>query len=299
MAEPLSALAYGVPRPRTRGAAMVAALRPRQWTKNLLLFAGIVFAAELGDASRWAGALAAFAAYCAASSAAYLLNDVRDATADRLHPVKRSRPVAGGEVAPGVALGGAAGLATLALALATVLGTGSLVCMAAFLALQGAYSLWLKSVELLDVLTIAGLFVLRAVAGAVAVDVRISPWLLLCTFLLALFLALAKRRAELEHEDVRARSTLSGYSARALDRLLGVVAVATVAAYTAYTLSAHDAPWILATVPLVVFGLVRYLRLLRRRGLGEEPEAVLVTDLPILVTVAVWATACAVVVAFG
>jgi 4-hydroxybenzoate polyprenyltransferase len=298
VAEPLTA-PIGLTGSRTRPAALVAALRPRQWTKNLLLFAGIVFAAELGDGHRWLEALAAFVAYCAASSAAYLLNDVRDAASDRLHPAKRTRPVAAGRLSAGAALVAAGVLALSALALTAGLGAASLACMAAFLVLQGAYSLWLKSVGLVDVLTIAALFVLRAAAGAIAVDVRISPWLLVCTFLLALFLALAKRRAELRLGDVGARPALAGYSAVLLDRLLALVAVVTVVAYAAYTVTAHDSPLIVATVPLVAFGLVRYLRLLRTRGLGEEPEAVLVTDLPILVTVAVWAAACAVAVAFG
>jgi 4-hydroxybenzoate polyprenyltransferase len=273
-------------------------MRPRQWTKNLLLFAGIVFAAELGDGGRWLEAVAAFVAYCAASSAAYLVNDVRDAAADRLHPVKRARPVASGRVSPGVALGTAAVLALLAVAIGAVLGVASLACLLAFLALQGAYSLWLKSVELVDVLAIAVLFVLRAAAGAIAVDVRISPWLLVCTFLLALFLGLAKRRAELRL-DVDARPALAGYSADVLDRLLTIVALVTVVVYTAYTIVAYDSLLLVATVPLVGFGLVRYLRLLRAEGVGEEPEAVLVTDLPILLTVAVWAAACAVAIAFG
>lgn len=298
MAEPLSA-PVGLTGSRSRPSALVAALRPRQWTKNLLLFAGIIFAAELGDGQRWLEATAAFVAYCAASSAAYLVNDVRDAASDRLHPVKRTRPVASGRVSPGAAVGVAAALALVALGITAVLGAGSLACMAAFLALQGAYSLWLKSVELVDVLAIAALFVLRAAAGAIAVDVRISPWLLVCTFLLASFLALAKRRAELQLGEVGARPALAGYSARLLDRLLGVVAVVTIAVYGAYTVTAYDSLLLVATSPLVAFGLVRYLRLLRTHGLGEEPEAVLVTDLPILVTVAVWAAACAVAVAFG
>jgi decaprenyl-phosphate phosphoribosyltransferase len=299
VAEPLTAPVVGLRGTRTGLAAIVAALRPRQWTKNLLLFAGIVFAAELGDGDRWVAAIAAFVAYCAASSAAYHVNDVRHAASDRLHPVKQTRPIASGRVSPAAALRVAAGLTGLALLVTAVLGPASLACMAAFLALQGAYSLWLKSVELVDVLAIAGLFVLRAAAGAIAVDVRISPWLLVCTFLLALFLALAKRRAELRLGEVRARPALAGYSADALDRLLTGVAFAAVVAYTAYTLTAHDSRWIVGTVPLVAFGLGRYLRLLRTRGLGEEPEAVLVTDLPILVTVAVWAAACAVAVALG
>lgn len=298
MAEPLIA-PVGLSRPRTGPSALVAALRPRQWTKNLLLFAGIVFAAELGDGQRWIEAIAAFVAYCAASSAAYLVNDVRDAASDRVHPAKRRRPVASGRLSPAVALGTAGVLALLALAVTAGLGAASLGCMVAFLALQGAYSLWLKSVELLDVLAIASLFVLRAAAGAIAVDVRISPWLLVCTFLLALFLALAKRRAELRHGEVETRPALAGYSAGVLDRLLGAVAGVTVLAYAAYTVTAYDSLLLVATVPLVAFGLVRYLRLLRTRGLGEEPEAVLVSDLPILVTVALWAAACAVAVAIG
>jgi 4-hydroxybenzoate polyprenyltransferase len=298
VAEPLSARTFDLPRRRTRASAVVVALRPRQWTKNLLLFAGIVFAAELGDGGRWLEAVAAFVAYCAASSAAYLVNDVRDAAADRLHPVKRMRPVASGRVSPGVALCAAAGLALVAVAIAAVLGAATLACLLAFLALQGAYSLWLKSVELVDVLAIAVLFVLRAAAGAIAVDVRISPWLLVCTFLLALFLGLAKRRAELRL-DVDARPALAGYSADVLDRLLTIVALVTVVVYTAYTIVAYDSLLLVATVPLVGFGLVRYLRLLRAEGVGEEPEAVLVTDLPILLTVAVWAAACAVAIAFG
>jgi 4-hydroxybenzoate polyprenyltransferase len=284
---------------RTGPGALVAALRPRQWTKNLLLFAGILFAAELGDAGRWVAAVTAFVAYCAASSAAYLVNDVRDAASDRLHPVKASRPVASGRVSPAVALGAAAALSLLALALTAALGPASLACILAFLALQSAYSLGLKAVEHVDVLVIAALFVLRAAAGAIAVDVRISPWLLVCTFLLALFLALAKRRAELRLGGARARPALAGYSAAALDRLLGVVAVTTVGVYAAYTVSAYDSLLLVATVPLVAFGLGRYRRLLRTRGVGEEPEAVLVTDLPILLTVAGWAATCAVAVALG
>ena len=297
MAEPAAVLE--LPRRRSPGVAALVAMRPRQWTKNLLLFAGIIFAAKLGDPARWAAAVAAFVAYCAASSAAYLVNDVRDAESDRLHPVKRSRPIARGELSPRAACVLAAALALVALALAGALGPPSLACLAAFVALQAAYSLGLKTFELVDVLAIAGLFVLRASAGAIAVDVRISEWLLLCTFLLALFVALGKRRAELGLDGVHARPALDGYSVALVDQLLAIVAAATIAAYTGYALAAHDTRWLVATVPLVVYGLFRYLLLLHRRGLGEEPETLLVEDLPLLVTVAVWAAACAVILAFG
>ena len=297
MAEPAAVLE--LPRRRSPAAAALVAMRPRQWTKNLLLFAGIIFAAKLGDPARWAAAVTAFVAYCAASSAAYLVNDVRDAESDRLHPVKRSRPIARGELSPRAACVLAAALALAALTLAGALGPPSLACLAAFVALQAAYSLGLKTFELVDVLAIAGLFVLRASAGAIAVDVRISEWLLLCTFLLALFVALGKRRAELGLDGVHARPALDGYSVVLVDQLLAIVAAATIAAYTGYALAAHDTRWLVATVPLVVYGLFRYLLLLHRRGLGEEPETLLVEDLPLLVTVAVWAAACAVILAFG
>jgi 4-hydroxybenzoate polyprenyltransferase len=297
MAEPAAVLE--LPRRRSPAAAALVAMRPRQWTKNLLLFAGIIFAAKLGDPARWLAAVTAFVAYCAASSAAYLVNDVRDAESDRLHPVKRARPIARGELSPQVALALAGALALAAVVLAGMLGPMSLACLAAFVALQAAYSLGLKAFELVDVLAIAGLFVLRASAGAIAVDVRISEWLLLCTFLLALFVALGKRRAELGLDGVRARPALDGYSVALVDQLLGIVAAATIAAYTGYALAAHDTRWLVATVPLVVYGLFRYLLLLHRRGLGEEPESLLVEDLPLLITVAVWAAACAVILAFG
>jgi 4-hydroxybenzoate polyprenyltransferase len=297
MAEPAAVLE--LPRRRSPAAAALVAMRPRQWTKNLLLFAGIIFAAQLGDPSRWAAAVTAFVAYCAASSAAYLVNDVRDAESDRLHPVKRARPMARGELSPRAALALAGALALAAFALIGALGPLSLACLAAFVALQAAYSLGLKTFELVDVLAIAGLFVLRASAGAIAVDVRISEWLLLCTFLLALFVALGKRRAELGLDGVHARPALDGNRAALVDQLLGIVAAATIAAYTGYALAAHDTRWLVATVPLVVYGLFRYLLLLHRRGLGEEPESLLVEDLPLLVTVAVWAGACAVILAFG
>jgi 4-hydroxybenzoate polyprenyltransferase len=297
--EAAQATVVELPARRSAARAVWVALRPRQWTKNLLLFAGILFAAELGDAGRWAAAVTAFVAYCAASSASYLVNDVRDVDSDRVHPIKRARPVARGELSQRSALALAGTLALLALALAAALGPLSLACLVGFLALQASYSLRLKAIELLDVIAIAGLFVLRASAGAIAVDVRISEWLLLCTFLLALFLALGKRRAELALEGARARPVLAAYAPALVDQLLAIVAAATIGAYSAYALTAHESAWLVATVPFVVYGLFRYLLLLHRRGLGEEPDALLVEDVPLLVTVAVWAATCAIILALG
>jgi 4-hydroxybenzoate polyprenyltransferase len=285
---------------RTLARAALTALRPRQWTKNLLLFAGLIFAAKVGDATRWGEAIAAFAAYSAASSAAYLANDVRDAADDREHPTKRLRPVASGELPARAALSLAAVLAAAALATAALLGPWSAAFMVGFLALQAAYTGGLKRIVLIDVLAIAGVFVLRAAAGAQAVDVRISPWLLICTGLLALFLALGKRRAELVlvgAEGTPGRAVLQGYSLALVDQLVTVVAASTVIAYSLYTFTARESNAMMVTVPFVVYGVFRYLLLLHRHGLGEEPENVLLTDVPLLVTIAAWATTCAVILA--
>jgi 4-hydroxybenzoate polyprenyltransferase len=280
-----------LPQRRSPVRAALVAMRPRQWSKNLLVFAGLVFAAKLGDASRWVEALAAFAAYCAISSAAYLVNDVRDREDDRLHPVKRARPIARGELSVRAALGLATALAAVALALVVALGPVSVAFLLAFAALQAGYTLALKHIVLLDVLAIGALFVIRAAAGAAAVDVRISPWLLLCTALLALFLALAKRRGELVLVGARqapGRPVLEGYSLELVDQLVAIVASSTVLAYSVYTLTARDSKALLATVPFVIFGVFRYLLLVHRDDVGEEPEQVLLTDVPIILAVAGW-----------
>jgi 4-hydroxybenzoate polyprenyltransferase len=289
-----------LPQRRSLPRAAFVALRPRQWTKNLLLFAGIIFAAKLGDLSRWGEAFAAFAAYCAASSASYLVNDVCDAPNDRLHPVKRARPIARGELSPRTAEVLAALLIFCAVLLAAPLGIASILFLCTFFALQAAYTLLLKHVVLLDVMTIGGLFVVRAAAGAAAVEVRISPWLLLCTALLALFLALAKRRGELVlvgAEATPGRPVLEGYSLALVDQLVTVVAASTVISYCLYTFTARDSKAMMVTIPFVVFGVFRYLLLMHRRDLGEEPEEVLLRDLPILICIAGWAASAAVILA--
>jgi 4-hydroxybenzoate polyprenyltransferase len=300
MTAPQRAEVTALPRPRPTLTATAVALRPRQWSKNLLVFAGIVFAAKLGDATRWGEAVAAFAAYCALSSAAYLVNDVRDREHDRRHPVKRERPVARGELSTRAAVGIAAGLGAIALGLAGWLGLASLGLALGFVGLQLAYSFGLKHVVLVDVLAIGGLFVIRAAAGAEAVDVRISPWLLLCTALLALFLALAKRRGELVLVGARetpGRPVLEGYSLELVDQLVSVVAASTVIAYSLYTFTARDSKALMVTIPFVIFGVFRYLLLIHRDDLGEEPEHVLLTDWPILADVCAWIGTAAVILA--
>jgi 4-hydroxybenzoate polyprenyltransferase len=286
-----------LPERRSPLRAALVALRPRQWTKNLLLFAGIVFAAKIGDWTRWGEAGVAFAAYCAGSSAAYLVNDVRDADNDRQHPLKRSRPIARGELSKKQALALAGALAGLALLLVAPLGLVSLGFLAGFFVLQAAYSLRLKHAVLIDVLAIAILFVIRSAAGAAAVDVRISPWLLVCTALLALFLALAKRRGELVAAG-DSRPVLEGYSTAFVDQLIAITVACTIAAYSVYAITAHT-PAMALTIPFVVFGLFRYLLLIHRHDLGEEPENVLLTDRPLLAAIALWVVTAGAVLALS
>ncbi len=280
----------GFPAPRGVALGALAALRPRQWTKNLLLFAGLIFAEHYGQPLAWARALVIAVAYCAASSSAYLVNDVLDREHDRHHPTKRFRPIARGELSPTAALLTAAALLAGGLAVAAALGTASLEFLVAFAALQGAYSFGLKRVVGIDVLVIAGLFVIRAAAGAAAVGVRISPWLLACTALLALFLALSKRRSELglvARTQTPGRPVLAGYSRAVIDPLAVIAATAAGLAYAVYTVNGSpDSPQMAVTIPFVWFGIARYLYLVARRDLGEEPEQVLLTDRLILGSVA-------------
>jgi len=273
-----------LPGRRSAARALLVSLRPAQWSKNLLVFAGIVFAARLDDPLRWVWAVAAFGAYCAASSAAYLVNDVRDADEDRRHATKRTRPVARGELSAQAALWVAGVLFLCAFALVAPLGIVTVGILASFVALQLLYTLGLKHLVLLDVFAIAALFVVRATAGAEAVEVPISPWLLVCTALLALFLALGKRRGEL----AAGVPVPDGYSPALVDQLVSVVAASTVIAYSLYTFTAHSTA-MMATIPFVLYGVFRYLLLVHRDDLGEEPEQVLLTDRPILATVALWA----------
>lgn len=281
--------------PHTRLHPFVSMLRPRQYTKNLLALAGLVFAGKAAEIHVWPRAALVFLVYCAASSAGYIYNDLRDLADDRLHPVKRHRALASKRVSIGAAFAAAGALVACALAGAAVLGTTSFACVVGFLAIQAAYSWRLKRVPFLDIALIAALFELRAIAGAEAIDVRISGWLLACTPLLAGFLALGKRRAELRlvrDGSVPGRAVLRSYSVPLLDRALVLAAGASAVAYAAYAV-VGPTPRLVATVPLVLLGLARYLVLLYRRGHGEEPESTLLSDPLLLATVAVWAFACA------
>jgi len=273
------------------------ALRPAQWSKNAVLLAGVVFAHRLGDVQSLVTALVAVLAFSLVSSGVYLINDVHDASQDRLHPTKRLRPVARGAISSSSALGVGTCLILLGGFIAVLNRPLFLVTVLAYVLLMLAYSVVLKRVVLLDVFVIAAGFVLRAVAGAVAVSVPISSWLLLCTMLLALFLGFCKRRNEiaiLGGEASRHRASLDVYSFRLLDQLIAATAGATIVAYSIYTFDARAVPdnnSMMLTIPFVVFALFRYLLLVYRRGQGGSPEWMLFRDLPLLGAIAGWGCA--------
>lgn len=288
------------PRPAARRrptfSLLAISLRPEQWTKNLLLFAGLIFGGRLLEAPAVLAAGAAFAIFCALSSAIYLFNDVWDRDADRRHPLKQARPIAAGALAAPTALLAAAVLAAVALAAAFLIGAALGTAAAGYTFLLLLYSTGLKHVVIIDVLTIAGGFVLRAVAGALAVNVPIGPWLLSCTTLLALFLALSKRRHELILLGEGAadhRRILEEYSPYLLDQMISVVTASTLIAYTVFATSTDTAqrlgtPRLGLTIPFVLYGIFRYLYLVHQKRGGGSPAALLVTDRPLLACVALW-----------
>ncbi|MFC1452211.1 decaprenyl-phosphate phosphoribosyltransferase [Verrucomicrobiota bacterium] len=275
---------------------IVRSLRPKQWTKNAVVLAAFFFAfwdrrQDLPLFSSLLRVIPAAALFCALSSGIYVMNDIKDLEDDRKHPVKRHRPIAAGKISIP-----AAWTLVIVLLVCSAIGARALserftVVIGAYVAVQMIYSFGLKRIALLDVLVIAGGFVLRAIAGAVVLDVYISAWLLLCTFLLALFLALCKRRHEkilFSDGAAESRASLEEYDERLLDQLIAVVASATIVCYAIYTLS----PGTVAkfgteslgfTIPFVVFGIFRYMDLAYRHRKGGRPEQILLTDPPLLV----------------
>ena len=244
---------------------LLRALRPLQWTKNALVLAALVFAEQLFRLEPALRGVLAAAVFCAVSGAVYLLNDLRDIAADRVHPKKRHRPIAAGLVSPARAGAAAVLLVAAAVLGAGLLGAGFLAVVLGYVALMVAYSYGLKRLAILDVFAIAAGFVLRAAGGAVAIDVPVSPWLYVCTMLLALFLGFGKRRHELTSLAGAAaahRANLAAYSVPLLDQLIGVVASATVMAYAFYTFDAPNVPGnhaMMLTVPFVLYAIFRYL----------------------------------------
>ena len=278
-------------------------MRPEQWTKNLFVFAGVLFGGRLLEPDALGLAAATFVIFCALSGAVYLFNDWADRDADTQHPLKRMRPIASGQLAPGTALVAAGLLVASGLTAATALRPALGLTAAAYVALLLLYSVALKHLVIVDVLTISAGFVLRASAGAVAVSVPIGYWLLVCTTLLALFLGFSKRRHELTILGEGAtghRRILEEYSPYLLDQMIAVVTASTLIAYSMFATSTETAlrlgtTRLGVTIPFVLYGIFRYLYLVHQKRGGGNPAALLVTDRPLLLCVTLWAISVAVI----
>ena len=281
--------------------ALLQALRPKQWTKNLLVFAGVVFSQHAGDPAMLLRAVGGFVAFSLLASAVYVVNDLKDVDVDRLHPKKRHRPIASGALSPTVAWTIVPVLLVAVTALCSWLGFGFMLVLAAYLASNVAYSFGLKHQVILDVFLIASGFVLRAVAGVellkpVAPETQLSAWLLVCTFFGALFLASSKRRRELTNAGTLAadqRAVLATYTPELLDRMLTIAAACTLMSYALYTIwpatvAKFGTELLIVTVPVVAYGVFRYLHLVRVSETSEDPSLVLLADRPIQLTVLVY-----------
>lgn len=277
---------------------ILRSMRPHQWTKNLVLFAAILFALRADDPRLLGLTFVGFAAFCVLSGWVYLLNDIKDREKDRLHPTKRERPIASGRLSVGAARVALVVLLVVGLGTAAWLGRSFFVVSASFLVLNVLYSFVLRSKVLLDVIAIASGFVLRALAGAEVLigagePVRISPWLLMCTFFLSLFLGLGKRRHELLAVSHEHRRSLRSYSVELVDRLTTITIAVTILCYSIYTIwpetvENFGTENLVFTIPFVFYGLGRYLYLVLQEDKGGDPSEMLLTDRSILLTVLLW-----------
>lgn len=286
--------------------ALVTALRPKQWLKNLFVFAPAIFANTLFEERTIERVSAAFLVFCAVASATYLLNDVLDRESDRQHPVKRLRPIASGRLSPAAALALAGVLATGGIAAAFGLGRPFTAFVVAYLVSTISYTFYFKHSVILDVMFLAAGFVLRVAAGAAAANVPASEWLFLCTMLLALFLGFSKRRHELtllEDDASNHRRVLVHYSPELLDQMIVIVATSAILCYILYTVwpstvERFGSNHLIYTVPFVIYGIFRYFYLIHQRQSGGDPTDALLTDWPLLVNVVLWAAVAVAVITF-
>lgn len=287
--------------------AVFLSIRPKQWTKNLIIFAGLIFSGNLFNPPLFLKALAAFFLFCLLTGSIYIINDLKDIEGDRIHPEKRRRPIAAGELPRGNAILAASVLAISSLGLSFWLHFHFGLSALAYFLLFLVYSFVLKDQVIIDVIVLSFGFLLRAVAGALVIDVEISPWLIICTILLAMFLALAKRRHELVmlgNSASEGRSVLSEYNPLLLDQMIAVVASATIMAYSLYTISEATigkfrTNRLSLTIPFVIYGVFRYLYLVYKRELGGNPSHLLLYDRPLLINILMWVTAVVVIIYFA
>ncbi len=283
---------------------LLLTMRPKQWTKNAVIYAGVVFDRHLFELEPMVKATLAFVLFCAISSSVYLLNDLVDLEKDRQHPRKRLRPLPSGKLKPGHAIIALVILLIFTIPCSFLLEWHFGAVVTAYFLMQIAYSYYLKNIVILDVFTIATGFVMRAIAGALVIEVEISPWLLVCTMLLSLFLALSKRRHELvllADGAIDHRRILKEYSSELVQEMISVVTSATVVAYSLYTITYEKLPKnhaMAITIPFVLYAIFRYLYLVYRRDEGGSPEEVLLKDYPLLIDIFLWGIT-AVVILYG
>ncbi len=275
--------------------AIIREMRPRQWAKNVFIFAALVFDEQLTQKEPLLRTIAGFILLCLISSAVYIMNDIADVESDRQHPTKRNRPIAAGQLSIPLALVLAIAMAAFALAAGFALEPGFGWIITLYFVLNLLYSLWLKHTPIIDVMIIAAGFVLRVAAGVVLIEVaRFSPWLYVCTTLLALIIGFGKRRAEiiLLADGANAhRKVLDGYTIGFLDQLIVVVSATTIMAYSLYTFSALNLPsnnLMMLTIPFVIYGIFRYLYLIHVEDAGGAPEELILSDRPLLATLILW-----------
>ncbi|MEE9553116.1 MAG: decaprenyl-phosphate phosphoribosyltransferase [candidate division Zixibacteria bacterium] len=287
--------------------AILLSMRPTHWVKNLIIFAALVFAQVYMIPGKIGQAFLAFMAFNFATSSVYLINDIFDRENDKKHPVKCQRPIASGKLPISVASVTALVLIAVSIGISASVNLLTLITLAVYILLNFAYSTALKHVVIIDVMTIAAGFVIRAVAGGFAIDVPISAWLLVCTTLLALFLGFGKRRHELTLLSVSAtehRRSLEHYSTPFLDQMISVVTASTVIAYAFYTLSPEvvghfGTGWLSLTIPFVLYGIFRYLYLIFHKEMGGSPTKLLLTDPPLMLCVLLWLVTVLLVINLG
>ncbi len=285
---------------------ILKSLRPKQWIKNFFIFAALLFSQNLLNMPLLLKTMGAFVAFCLASSAHYIFNDLRDIEEDRRHPIKCQRPLASGRLKKAPAIAALFVIGAAGLALSAAIDLPFLVIVLVYLVLQTLYSIWLKHIVIVDIFVVAAGFVIRVVAGGLAIRVELSSWLLICTILLSLFLAMGKRRHELVLLGANAathRPILKEYNIYLLDQMISVVTASTLVAYCLYTISEETVAKfgtrnLLFTVPFVLYGIFRYLYLIHQKAEGGSPEALIIQDKPLLVDILLWIIAAALFLRF-
>lgn len=271
--------------------SMIKQMRPKQWTKNLLVFAALIFSPEMYSINLFIDVFLGFILFSLVSSSVYIVNDFMDIEADRLHPTKKNRPMASGALNPQYTLGFGAFLITACLTMAFFMNISFAILLTVYFILNVAYSKILKHIVIIDVMVVAAGFVLRAIGGSIIILVNFTPWFLVCTMLLSLFLAISKRRHEFilaQEKDSMHRKVLKFYNKELLDQMISIVTTATFISYALFTFTSGRTVYLMWTIPFVIYGIFRYLYLIFFEGKGGSPDKLLYEDKPILVTVVLY-----------